>query len=43
MNFSGQFTKSSGPGLCPANFPFSIVYAPVRDTSVTGSPVVFAQ
>jgi hypothetical protein len=43
MTFSGQFTKSGGPGSCPNTFPFSIVYAPVRDTSVVGSPVVFAQ
>jgi hypothetical protein len=36
-----QFTKSSGSGLCPTNSFLSATYAPVQDTSVSGSPAVF--
>jgi len=44
LNFSGvQFTKSAGSGLCPANSFFSAAYAPARDTTVAGSPLVFVQ
>jgi hypothetical protein len=38
-----QLTKTSGPGLCFANAFFSARYAPVRDSSVAGSPIVFTQ
>lgn len=36
-----SFTKSSGPVTCPANGFFTATYAPVVDTSVADSPVVF--
>ncbi|MET8950298.1 Tat pathway signal sequence domain protein [Streptomyces sp. NPDC004393] len=35
-----QFTKSSGSSLCFANGYFTAKYAPVTDTSQSGSPVV---
>ncbi|MET9954023.1 Tat pathway signal sequence domain protein [Streptomyces sp. NPDC006339] len=42
LTFANQhFTKYSGPSTCPANGYFSAKYGPVRDTSQTGSPVVF--
>jgi len=40
---SQKFNKFSGPSTCFANGFFSATYAPVRDTSVAGSPVVFTQ
>lgn len=36
-----QFTKTSGSGLCFANGFFTAKYAPVRDISQEGSPLVF--
>ncbi|WP_128374766.1 Tat pathway signal sequence domain protein [Streptomyces cavernae] len=36
-----QFTKSSGSSLCFANGYFTAKYAPVRDISQEGSPLVF--
>ncbi|MGW7263805.1 Tat pathway signal sequence domain protein [Streptomyces sp. NPDC054842] len=42
ITFTGQqFTKYSGSSLCFANGFFTARYAPVRDTSQAGSPVVF--
>jgi hypothetical protein len=42
ITFTDQpFTKSSGPGLCPGSGFFTATYAPVLDTTVEGSPVVF--
>ncbi|MFD5817327.1 Tat pathway signal sequence domain protein [Streptomyces sp. NPDC127038] len=42
INFtSQQFTKFSGSSLCFANGYFTAKYAPVTDTSQTGSPAVF--
>jgi len=38
-----QFTKFSGPSTCFANGFFSATYAPVKDSSVAGSPSVFTQ
>jgi hypothetical protein len=38
---SQQFNRFSGPSICFANGFFSAIYAPVRDTSQAGSPVVF--
>ncbi len=44
LNFTSQtLTKTSGPGLCFSTAYFSAKYAPVRDVSVAGSPVVFSQ
>ncbi|MFJ1648066.1 Tat pathway signal sequence domain protein [Streptomyces sp. NPDC088258] len=42
ITFANQlFTKSSGPATCPASSYFSATYAPVKDTSQSGSPSVF--
>ncbi|MFH9725613.1 Tat pathway signal sequence domain protein [Streptomyces sp. NPDC017254] len=42
LTFTNQlFTKTSGPGTCPANGYFSAKYGPVQDTSQAGSPAVF--
>ncbi len=38
-----QLTKTTGPGLCFNNAFFSAKYAPVRDITVAGSPLVFTQ
>jgi hypothetical protein len=38
---NGQFTKSTGPGVCPGSSFLTATYAPVVDTSVAGSPAVF--
>ncbi|MEH1012278.1 Tat pathway signal sequence domain protein [Micromonospora sp. CPCC 206060] len=38
---SQQFVKYSGANTCFANGFFSATYAPVRDTTQTGSPLVF--
>lgn len=35
------FTRTSGPVTCPGSGFFTATYAPVVDTSVEGSPVVF--
>jgi hypothetical protein len=35
------FSKTSGSSLCPSSGFFTATYAPVQDTSVTGSPSVF--
>jgi hypothetical protein len=44
LNFSAQqLTKSSGPVVCPGNSFFTANYAPARDTTVAGSPLVFVQ
>jgi len=44
ISFSNQkFNKTTGPSTCFANGYFSAVYAPVKDTTVSGSPVVFTQ
>ena len=44
LNFGNvQFTKLSGSGLCPSNSFFTATYAPARDTTVAGSPLVFVQ
>ena len=44
ITFTNQaFTKFSGPSTCFANGFFSATYAPVRDSSVVGSPIVFTQ
>jgi hypothetical protein len=44
INFSSAgFKKSSGSGLCPSTASLTASYAPVGDTSVTGSPAVFVQ
>lgn len=36
-----SFKLSSGSSFCPKSATFSAVYAPLRDTSVKGSPAVF--
>lgn len=36
-----QFTKTSGPGTCFSTGFFSVEYAPVTDSSQTGSPLVY--
>jgi hypothetical protein len=42
IGFTDQaFTKASGPITCPSAGYFTATYAPVVDTSVEGSPVVF--
>ncbi|MFE7861032.1 Tat pathway signal sequence domain protein [Streptomyces sp. NPDC101209] len=42
LSFSNQaFSKVSGSGLCAANGYFSASYAPIADSSVSGSPAVF--
>ncbi|GIM93793.1 Tat pathway signal sequence domain protein [Paractinoplanes toevensis] len=42
ITFTNQpFTKSSGPVTCPSAGYFTATYAPVVDTTVEGSPVVF--
>jgi hypothetical protein len=42
ISFANQaFTKSAGPITCPASGFFTASYAPVQDTSVEGSPLVF--
>jgi hypothetical protein len=44
LNFtSQQLTKFSGPVVCPGNSFFTASYAPARDTTVAGSPLVFVQ
>ncbi|GHJ43057.1 hypothetical protein Cs7R123_03990 [Catellatospora sp. TT07R-123] len=44
ITFTNQkFNRFSGPGTCFANGYFTAKYAPVRDTSVSGSPLVFVQ
>jgi hypothetical protein len=37
------FTKVAGPSACPATITLTGKFAPVRDTSVGGSPLVFLQ
>jgi hypothetical protein len=42
ISFADQaFTKASGPITCPSAGYFTATYAPVVDTSVEGSPIVF--
>jgi len=42
--FTNQgLTKSTGSNLCPGTSNFSATYAPVKDTTVAGSPSVFVQ
>ncbi|MGW2522131.1 Tat pathway signal sequence domain protein [Streptomyces sp. NPDC001617] len=42
LTFSNQaFAKVSGSGLCAANGYFTAAYAPVVDSSVSGSPAVY--
>ncbi|GAA0461489.1 hypothetical protein Ade02nite_16030 [Paractinoplanes deccanensis] len=42
ISFTDQaFTKFSGPITCPGSGFFTARYAPVVDTSITGSPAVF--
>jgi hypothetical protein len=42
IGFTDQaFTKASGPITCPSAGFFTATYAPVLDTTVEGSPVVF--
>ncbi|MFJ5104349.1 Tat pathway signal sequence domain protein [Streptomyces sp. NPDC088554] len=42
ITFANQlFTKSTGPLTCPSSSYFSAKYAPVQDTSQSGSPSVF--
>jgi len=44
INFAAaQFSKFSGPGVCPGSGFFTASYAPASDTSVAGSPAVFVQ
>jgi len=44
LNFtSQQLAKSTGPNVCPGNSFFTASYAPARDTTAAGSPVVFVQ
>jgi hypothetical protein len=44
LNFANQqFTKSAGSGLCPGSSFFTASYAPAKDTTVSGSPLVFVQ
>jgi hypothetical protein len=38
-----QFSRSSGPIVCPGSGFFSATYAPASDSSVAGSPAVFVQ
>jgi len=42
LSFSNQaFSKASGSGLCAANGYFTASYAPVVDSSVSGSPAIY--
>jgi hypothetical protein len=44
LAFSSQgFTKFSGPNVCPGSSFLSATYAPARDTTAAGSPLVFVQ
>jgi hypothetical protein len=44
IKFTNQkFNKSSGPSTCFGTAWFSAWYAPVKDSTVVGSPVVFTQ
>jgi len=44
INFAAaQFSKFSGPGVCPGSGFFTAHYSPALDTSVAGSPAVFVQ
>jgi len=44
ITFTNQkFNRFSGPGTCFANGYFTAKYAPVRDTSAGGSPLVYVQ
>jgi len=44
LAFTNQpFTKSSGPFVCPGSSFLTATYAPARDTTAAGSPLVFVQ
>jgi len=40
---SQQFTRATGPAVCPGSSFFTARYAPAKNTSVVGSPNVFVQ
>jgi len=44
LNFANQqLSKSTGPVVCPGSSFFTANYAPARDTTAAGSPLVFVQ
>jgi hypothetical protein len=44
LSFTDQaLSKSSGPVICPGTSVFTATYAPARDTTAAGSPLVFVQ
>jgi hypothetical protein len=43
ISFNFMLTKTSGPVVCPTMITVKQTYAPLQDSSVSGSPRVFAQ
>jgi hypothetical protein len=43
ISLSATFSRLTGPAQCPTSLPMAVTWAPIRDVTVSGSPLVFAQ